>query len=101
MSSKLLEYSNKKVCARYYGQNQRLRLFSTVDSTTCKKHVSCFARPGFVVVRVQSVVIIVFEIIKENNYIYKNIIVYIRFYEYNNSLIELYNTRSSSQIIAS
>ena len=77
MNSKLLEYSNKKVCARCYGQNQRLRLFSTVDSTTCKKHVGCFARPGFVVVRVQSVVIIVFEKIKENNYI--NIMVYIRF----------------------
>ena len=36
MSSKLLEYSSRKVCARYYGQNQRFRSFSTVDPTTRK-----------------------------------------------------------------
>ena len=34
VSSKLLEYSSRKVCARYYGQNQRFRSFSTVDPTT-------------------------------------------------------------------
>ena len=36
MSSKLLKYSSRKVCVKYYDQNQRFRLFSTVDQTTCK-----------------------------------------------------------------
>ena len=43
MSSKLLEYSSRKVCTRYYGQNQRFRSFSTVDPMTRKAYRLLFA----------------------------------------------------------
>ena len=36
MSSISLIYSNRKVCARYDGQNRRFRLFAVVDLTMCK-----------------------------------------------------------------
>ena len=36
MSSLSLIYSNRKVCARYDGQNRRFRSFTTVDPTTRK-----------------------------------------------------------------
>ena len=36
MSSISLVYSNRKVCAKYDGQNRRFRSFTTIDPTTRK-----------------------------------------------------------------
>ena len=36
MSSRLLVYSNRKVCAGEYGQSRKFRLFTTIDPTTRK-----------------------------------------------------------------
>ena len=47
MSSLSLIYSNRKVCARYDGQNRRFRLFTTIDPTTRKACKSVYKRVHF------------------------------------------------------